>query len=216
MESLLTLIIAVGGIATGVGAIWAALVARRQAQISEQSLIEQGQFLREQSERARVSLEVDLMYKLDERLDSQRYRNFRRRSFMYVKENYFVDDDILEVQHLDTATVQLLDFFEELGYLVSIGVLPIERVWFTFNRSLITAWVLWEPGIKRLREERGDPGVYEEFENLYHRMVDSELRSTGRSEPPTKEDLRQFVEDHLRYVEDTERPATGEAGAKKE
>jgi hypothetical protein len=103
---------------------------------------------------------------------------------MDVKENYFVDDDLLEVQHLDTATVQLLDFFEELGYLISIGALPVERVWFAFNFSLLMAWVLWEPGIKRLREERGDPGVYKEFENLYHRMVDFERQSTGSSEPP--------------------------------
>jgi hypothetical protein len=35
MESFLTLVIAVGGIATGIGAIWAALADRRQGQISE-------------------------------------------------------------------------------------------------------------------------------------------------------------------------------------
>ena len=60
MESFLTLVIAVGGIATGIGAIWAALVARRQAQVTErslaeqqQSLAEQRQFLKEQNEIAR-------------------------------------------------------------------------------------------------------------------------------------------------------------------
>ena len=37
MDTLLTLVIAVGGIATGIGAIWAALAARRQAQISERA-----------------------------------------------------------------------------------------------------------------------------------------------------------------------------------
>jgi hypothetical protein len=34
MDQILTLIIALGGIATGIGAIWAALAARRQAQIT--------------------------------------------------------------------------------------------------------------------------------------------------------------------------------------
>ena len=46
MDTLLTLIIALGGIATGIGAIWTAMLARRQ-------LIEQRRFLGEQNERAR-------------------------------------------------------------------------------------------------------------------------------------------------------------------
>jgi len=53
MESFFTLLIAVGGIATGIGAIWAAVVARRQAQLTEQSLTEQRQSLQEQTEIAR-------------------------------------------------------------------------------------------------------------------------------------------------------------------
>ena len=55
METLLTLVIAVGGIATAIGAIWEAVIARRQARATEQSLIEQGQFLREQNERAHLT-----------------------------------------------------------------------------------------------------------------------------------------------------------------
>jgi hypothetical protein len=53
MDTLLTLVIAIGGIATGIGAIWAALAARRQAHVTERSLgqterrlTEQGQILR--------------------------------------------------------------------------------------------------------------------------------------------------------------------------
>ena len=61
MEAYLTLAIAVGGIATGIGAIWTALVTRRLARLTELSLGEQRQSLREQNERARINLEVDLM-----------------------------------------------------------------------------------------------------------------------------------------------------------
>src|SRR5215212_5815380 len=185
MESFLTLIIALGGIATGIGAIWAALAARRQAQISERqaqlterslaqterSLAEQGQILREQNERARLSLEVDLIYKLEERFDSQRFRNLRKRHVTYLKENCFVDDQIAEVQHLDSATEQLFDFFEELGYLTRTGVLPLDQVWIRWN-GLLLDWALCEPAIKRLREERGDPQIYEELENLYRQMAE--------------------------------------------
>ena len=43
MDTLLTLVVALGGIVTGMGAIWAALVARRQAQVTERSLVEQNE-----------------------------------------------------------------------------------------------------------------------------------------------------------------------------
>ena len=46
MDTFLTLVIALGGIATGIGAIWAAMLARRQ-------LSEQRRFLEEQTEIAR-------------------------------------------------------------------------------------------------------------------------------------------------------------------
>jgi hypothetical protein len=50
MEPLLTLVIALGGIATGIGAIWTAVVTRHLARLTEESL-------REQNERARINLE---------------------------------------------------------------------------------------------------------------------------------------------------------------
>ena len=151
MEPLLTLVIALGGIATGIGAIWTAVVTRHLARATEQSVAEQSQYLREQNERARINLEVDLMYRLEERFNSPRFQHYKIRSLTYVKENYFVDDDILEVDELDLASEQLHDFFDEAGYLARIGVLPVERVWSMF-RGITTAWVLWEPAVKKQRE----------------------------------------------------------------
>ena len=54
METLLTLTIAVSGIITGIGAIWAAFVARRQAQVTERSLAQTERSLVEQNERSRL------------------------------------------------------------------------------------------------------------------------------------------------------------------
>jgi hypothetical protein len=59
MEPLLTLVIALGGIATGIGAIWTAVVTRNLARLTEESL-------REQNERARINLEVDVMQRSNE------------------------------------------------------------------------------------------------------------------------------------------------------
>jgi hypothetical protein len=143
MEPILTLVIALGGIATGIGAIWTALVTRHLARAtersvvqSENSLAEQSQHLREQNERARINLEVDLIYRLVELFNSPRYRNYRKRSLTYVIENYFADDNILEVQHLDPASEAIFSFFEDIGYLTRIGVLRIERVWRQFGGIL--------------------------------------------------------------------------------
>ena len=85
MEPLLTLVIALGGIATGIGAIWTAVVTRQLARETERSLAEQSQSLREQNERARINLEVDLMYRLEERFNSPRFQNYKIISLTYAK-----------------------------------------------------------------------------------------------------------------------------------
>ena len=71
MEPLLTLLIAPGGIATGIGASWTAMVTRNLARATERSLAEQSESFRKQNEhareqnkRARINLEVDLMQRL--------------------------------------------------------------------------------------------------------------------------------------------------------
>ena len=71
METIFTLAIAVGGIATGIGAIWAALVARRQARVTERSLAEQ-------NERSRLNLEMDLLTRMMDRWESPHYLSRRR------------------------------------------------------------------------------------------------------------------------------------------
>jgi hypothetical protein len=222
MEPNLELLIALGGIATAIGAIWTAVVTRRLARATErsvaqtqQSLAEQSQHLREQNERARLNLEVDLMYRLEERFNSPRFQNYKMRSLTYVKENYFVGDDILEVQDLDLATEQLHDLFDEVGYLTRTGVLPVERVWLQYP-GITTAWVLWEPAVKKLREEIGDPRWYEDYEYLYYQMVDLERQRGGTGARPTKEELRYFVEENLQYVALTEKLTTDDEDRTKE
>jgi hypothetical protein len=152
---------------------------------------------------------VDVMQRLDERGISQRYQNYTIRSFTYVKENYFVDDDILEVDHLDLASSQILNFYEELGYLTRTGVLQPERVWNTYEDTLTASWVLWDPAVKKMREEKKDPTIFEDTEYLYHQLLDLNRQRGLGSERPTKEDLRRFVEDSLLVAEVGEEPAAG-------
>lgn len=202
MEPLLTLVIALGGIATGIGAIWTAVVTRNLARLTEESL-------REQNERARINLEVDVMHKLDKRSASQRYRNYMIGSCTYIKENYFVDDDLSEVDHLDLASAMILNFYEDLGYLTRTGVLQPQRVWNYYGDDVKMSWVLWEPAVKKIREESKDPMLYEHMEFLYHLLEDLARHKGLGSERPTKEELRRYVEDCLLVAEVGEDPAAG-------
>ena len=141
----------------------------------------------------------------------------RKRHLAYLKGDLIGDDDILGVEHLDAATVQILDVFEEVGYLTRIGVLRIEQMWHLWS-GVQSDWQLCEPAIKKVRDERGDPQLYEELENLHRQMAEFERQRTGGSEPPTKEELRRFVERNLHYVEAMvgEEPFAGEEEATEE
>ena len=199
---------------TAVGAIWAAYAATHQARashlearIAEQSLHEQILSLREQTERARLSLEVDLMYKLDERFNSKRFHHYRIRSLRHIKEHYFVGDGLAEAPELDPATEQLIDFFDEVGYLVRNGAVRVERVWAGWP-GLPSAWAIWEPAIKKLRAKYGSPHRYQDLEYLHNKFVGLERQRGVEFEPPTVADLKEFVDANLEYNETAEEPPT--------
>ena len=166
METLLTLAIAVGGIATGIGAIWAALSARRQAQITERSLAQTERSLAEQNERSRLNLEVDLLTRLRDRFENPHFLSRRRAAAKYLIDNAFVDGDMVEVERLNRAVLDVCNFFEELGELQRLGALQDESVWNSFGAIAQAYWLLCKPAIEKRREERGDPTMYEEFERL--------------------------------------------------
>jgi hypothetical protein len=211
METYFTFIIAIGGIATGVGAIWTAMltrrqlgeqrrllqedavIARRQAELMEQSLIQQRESLEGQNERARVSLEVDVMYRLWKQWVSPAFQNFRLQSSQYVQKHFMVDDELLEVNHIAEATHLLFQYFEEMGYLTRSGVVSIERVMNTYGRAIRLGWALGESAIKAQREEYSTPYRYANFEDLYHRALDYDRISGGTGARPTQAELKLFV-----------------------
>jgi hypothetical protein len=204
MEPLLTLVIALGGIATGIGAIWTAVVTRHLARATErsvaqteQSLAEQSQNLREQNERARINLEVDLLLRLDDRFSSPDMLASRRSAAKYIKDNFIVDDDLREVQHYNRAAWDVLNFFEQVGYLTQLGVLSLESVWNQFGMFSRGYWELYQPAIQKERVESKDPRLYEHWEQLVHLLVDFSRRLDGDSGEAsfTNEAQRHFVEE---------------------
>ena len=203
MDTFLTLVIALGGIATGIGAIWTAMlarrqlneqrqflkqqteIARRQAELAEQSLAqtersvsEQVQTLREQNERSRLNHELDLLTTLGERFVSPHLRSSRRAAAKYLLDSAFVKDDVVEVEHLNRPTYDVMDFFEDVGHLQRIGALQAQSVSNTFGVFAQTYWLLCKPALEKMREEWKDPGLYEEFEYLSGVLADID-RSRG-------------------------------------
>jgi hypothetical protein len=96
MEALLTLVLVVAGVATDIGALWTAIVARRQAQLTERSLSEQ-------NERLRLSLELDLLTRLEDRFESPHFLSRRREATKCLLDIAFVEENGVEAGRLNRA-----------------------------------------------------------------------------------------------------------------
>jgi hypothetical protein len=217
MDTLLTLVIALGGIATGIGAIWAAMLARRQAQLTERSLAEQHQSFQEQTEvarhqaevtersfaeqneRARVALEVDMLLKFFERFQGKglSLSETRRNAAKHIKDHFFAaDGDLLEVDHLNKAGEDVLNFFELMGLLVRAATIDERLVQEMFSFRLVRYWELCKPAVDRARQEDKSPGLWENFEHLANRMIALAKEDGGMMAGGfTKAQLRRFVEE---------------------
>jgi hypothetical protein len=193
MDTFLTLVIALGGIATGIGAIWTAMLARRQ-------LYEQRQFLREQNERARLNLTVDLLLRYVDRFESQHFLRRRRAAARYLIHQVFAYEDLVEVEELNRAGWDVCAFFEDLAHLQRIEALPAATVWNSFGSVVRTYWPLCRPAIEKLRQEWKVTALYEEFEHLSSVLAD--LEREQYIEAPTNELLRQVIEDEAIAGED--------------
>ena len=136
MDTFLTLVIALGGIATGIGAIWTAMLARRHLNeqrlfLKEQTEIARHQVqlaehnLREQNERARLNLAVDLLFRREDHFESQLFWSRRRATARYLLDNAFPKDgddnnnnnNKVGVESLNGTALKVCGFFEDLAHL---------------------------------------------------------------------------------------------------
>ena len=186
MDTLLTLVIAVGGIATGIGAIWTAVLARRQ-------LLEQRRFLEEQNDRARLTLEFDLITRLEDRFQSPRFLSRRRTAARHAMDTFFGEDGTIEAGVFDRASYDVANFFENVGYLQRSGVLRPESVWHTFGMAARVYWALYGPTVRQMRQEQEDPTFYEDFERLDQLVAD--IIGERGMPPSTRDRLRRVVQD---------------------
>ena len=199
MDTLLTLIIALGGIATGIGAIWTAVLGRRQ-------LDEQRLFLGEQNERARLTLEFDLLTRLEDRFHSPGFLGRRRSAARHVMDTLIGEDGTIEAGVFDRASYDVANFFEEVGYLHKRGVLQTESVWHTFGSSARVYWAVYGPTVLKVREEQADPVFYEDFERLQRLVTD--LGGERGMPSLTRESVRRIMQDETVVGEEPRGPSS--------
>ena len=216
-------------VVTAVGAIWAAHASTSQARASSvqarvaergleeqiRSFREQNEVVREQNERARLSFEVDMMFKLEDHWNSPTVLKRRSKAANYVKEHFLTEDgELLEVEHIDDNirldTLYQLNFFERLGYLVRQGVVGAETAWHRFSVDVRPYWALYQPAIEKLREELKDPAIYEDFEQLDALLADIDRQHGAGDEYLTKQQLRRFVEVESKALVTEEAPTKEE------
>jgi hypothetical protein len=162
------------------------MLARRQAQVTERSLAEQ-------NERSRLNLEVDLLTRMADRWERPHFLSRRRAAADYLLENAVVGEDIVEAGRMPRAVFDVCNFFEELGGLQGLGALWDESVWNRFGVMAQAYWLVCKPTLKKRREERGDPAMYEEFERVNRLGV--ELDRERDIEPHPQDWLRRLMED---------------------
>lgn len=126
---------------------------------------------------------------LRERFDSARMRAARRH----------LSDRLLRSAHEDIANMEVITFFELVGTLTHRKVLDDDLVWEAFGTWVSSYyWALRNPVdlIGQLRTNLGDPLIFHEFEWLFHRLDQIDLKQAGP--PPPSRDEGQEAQRILR------------------
>jgi ribosomal-protein-alanine N-acetyltransferase len=115
--------------------------------------------------------------------------NLARALITYTDKSEMIDDYAEEV----------CGYFEDLGLMLKKGITPEYFTWTMYYDYIVTYWPLLQSYVRRFRTQSGDSTYYCEFEYLYGKMVELQRRRTKvqKVEPPSAEDLRDFLESEL-------------------
>jgi hypothetical protein len=147
-----------------------------------------------QAHRARFNLEIDLCLKMAERWDSEHLRECRAEAA-----RSWLKDRRAESYHLD----QVLDFLEDVGFLVSRRAIGTRSAWQFFGGI---ALLYFEGTVDyRAENETEDVEVWYEFDRLYNELLAVEtasLKKHGKPayKPATREELDDYFIAEMRLV----------------
>jgi ribosomal-protein-alanine N-acetyltransferase len=86
------------------------------------------------------------------------------------------------VQDISNCADEIANYFERVGILLRRRLAPADLVWDTFSWEVLRFWDVLADYIRFVRES--DRTIFSEFELLYKRMLELEVKYTGRGSVP--------------------------------
>lgn len=88
----------------------------------------------------------------------------------------------------------VIDFFEDLGILSSMRVIPKELTWASFGYWILHYWKMFEDYVSWIRKNE-DPTAYYNFERLYVRVSKFDTKRRKKSAEIAKKQIKEFIDD---------------------
>ena len=149
----------------------------------------------DQYRRGRRSEGLDFVWRIRQEWNSIENRARRQK----------VAEDLLkEPKEVSRLTVDILNFFETVGFYVRVGSISVEAAWMNFSPFAVGYWFACRPQI--LRKQRQDRTQFADLEYLVDRFLTFEQkkrRVSRASVKLSKQEVARFLRNESRVPSDT-------------
>jgi hypothetical protein len=136
-----------------------------------------------QANRARYTMRIDLILKLAERFDSPQMRKTRADAALALQAREDTDADVVG---------DLLDFLEQIGFLVSRRAIDLDAVYEFFEAWIVPYCQTTASYRTRFRVIDNAPDLYSNLDALFYALVGRELRATNGTPHRTPKQIDDF------------------------
>ncbi len=145
-----------------------------------------------QVKRARFNQRIDLILKLSERFDKAEMRTSRAKAAQILRTNPNAEDG---------AVWDVLNFFEELGFLLDRKAVDVEAVYEFFEYWAIPYYQATEEYRQKERIATDNLDLYSKIKKLKDTLTDFELARSGYSPERTAKELNDFLAEESRLIQ---------------
>lgn len=133
---------------------------------------------------ARNLLAVQISVELDKQFDSLEMRQARRRIATQL------------LQHKEVTETRLLDFLDKVGMYSHQGRIDQDTIYSSYSYWVERYWpALRDVYIKEFRKDQNDREYYKDFEELYEKMVASNVKDSGKAVKLGKSEIDRFLKE---------------------
>ncbi|MBB5468552.1 hypothetical protein HDG32_004682 [Paraburkholderia sp. CI2] len=137
-----------------------------------------------QANRARYTMRIDLILKLADRFDSPEMRKTRAKAARALTASEETNDD---------AVGDLLDFLEQIGFLLSRRAIDLDAVYEFFEAWIVPYSQKTASYRTRFRVIDDAPDLYANLDRLFNALTNREMRTTGKAPHRTPEQIDDFL-----------------------